>query len=64
MQLAPRDAVKSAMFILLLLPFALLDELISDTGELVDVVERVNQVSSSLLSDTEEVLTQISAQKR
>ena len=33
-------------------------------GELVDVVERVNQVSSSLLSNTEEVLAQISAQEK
>ena len=33
-------------------------------GKLVDVVERVNQVSSSLQSDTEEVLAQISAQEK
>ena len=33
-------------------------------GELVDVVERVNQVSSSLLSDTQEVLAQLNAQEK
>lgn len=32
--------------------------------ELVDVVERVNQVSSSLLSDTREVLAHINAQEK
>jgi hypothetical protein len=33
-------------------------------GELVDVVERVNQISSSLLSDTREVLAHINAQEK
>ena len=33
-------------------------------GELADVAERVNQVSSSLLSDTQEVLAQLNTQEK